>query len=54
MNTLQKACEASSGDDNCAIASMDEITVLLNALLLNEDQARLAVLQVCNFISIIS
>lgn len=48
MTTLVKACEASSGDENCNFATMDEINVLLMALMLNEEQARLAVLQVSN------
>lgn len=45
METLVKACEASSGDENCGFATMEEINVLLLALLLCEEQARLAVLQ---------
>ncbi|KAG8189603.1 hypothetical protein JTE90_018959 [Oedothorax gibbosus] len=45
METLSKACEAASGEDNCSIASMDEISVLLSALLLKEEKARLAALK---------
>ncbi|GBM59452.1 eIF-2-alpha kinase activator GCN1 [Araneus ventricosus] len=42
MDTLIKTCEAASGDDNCSVAEMPEINVLLSALLLREEKARLA------------
>ncbi|KAF8792212.1 eIF-2-alpha kinase activator GCN1 like protein [Argiope bruennichi] len=41
MDTLIKTCEAASGDDNCTVAEMPEINVLLSALLLKEEKARL-------------
>lgn len=48
MDTLIKTCEAASGEDNCTVAEMPEINVLLSALLLREEKARLASLLVSN------
>ncbi|XP_035228033.1 eIF-2-alpha kinase activator GCN1-like [Stegodyphus dumicola] len=45
METLVKACEAASGGEYCSFAGMPEINVLLFALLLSEEKARLAALQ---------
>ncbi|XP_042907743.1 stalled ribosome sensor GCN1 [Parasteatoda tepidariorum] len=45
MKTLLKTAEAVSGDDNCSVAEMPEIDILLSALFLNDEQARLSALQ---------
>ncbi|XP_054719248.1 eIF-2-alpha kinase activator GCN1-like [Uloborus diversus] len=45
VETLVKACEAASGEENCSFATMEEIDILLSALLLSEEQARQAALR---------
>ncbi|GFQ96680.1 eIF-2-alpha kinase activator GCN1, partial [Trichonephila clavata] len=42
IDTLIKTCEAASGEEDCSVAEMPEIEILLSALLLREEKARLA------------